>query len=229
MSEHVVNIGARVTSQEGKHLGKVEKLIVHPSTQTVDGFLLSKGHFSAPKIVEASQVAATGPDGIVLKLSATEAEKLPNLVEEQLLRAPGYLTYELPLGGFVDVAGSGDKWVLRGSAGGDYPHTGTAPLFFEAPIGNVEAQNISNLPEDSLLISEGTDVIGSDGKKIGKVDELIVDDERRVTAILVKAGWLFKHDVTIPVSAIMGAAHDHVRLNITADQAKQATVDPQSS
>jgi hypothetical protein len=130
------------------------------------------------------------------------------------------------MGAIVDVPGTGDTWMLRGTGGGDYPHTGTAPFFFEAPIGNVEAQNVSNLPEDSLLISEGTDVIGSDGKKVGTIDELIVDDERKVTAILVKAGWLFKHDVRMPVTAVAAAAHDHVRLKITAEEAEHGAGTP---
>src|SRR5206468_11610224 len=98
---------------------------------------------------------------------------------------------------------------------------GTAPFFFEAPVGNVEAQNISNLPEDSVLIDKGVEVIGSDGKKVGHIDELIVDDERRVTAFVVKSGWLFKHDVRIPLSAIADRAHDHVRLNVTAEEAER--------
>jgi uncharacterized protein YrrD len=82
MSEHVVDIGTGVTSKDGKHLGKVAKLILQPSTQTVDGFLLGKGHFSALKIVEARQVVSSDTAGAVLTLTAAEAENLPNLVEE---------------------------------------------------------------------------------------------------------------------------------------------------
>jgi uncharacterized protein YrrD len=229
MAEHEIKIGAHVKSKDGKDLGTIAKLIVHPSTRTIDGFLLGKGHFSTPKIVEARLVASVDAHGAVLSVDAAEAEKLPNLVEEQLLRAPGTLTYAGPMGGMADIGGTADKWVLRGSGGGDYPHTGTAPFFYVAPIGNVEAQNISSMPEDTYAVGTGVEVISFDGKKIGKIDEVFVDDDRKVTAILVKSGWLFKHDVRIPLSAIAGAAHDHVRLNITAEEAERGSAAAQGS
>jgi uncharacterized protein YrrD len=229
MAEHEINIGAHVKSKDGKDLGKIAKLIVHPSTRSVDGFLLGKGHFTTPKIVEAGLVTSTDSHGIVLSIDAAEAEKLPNLIEEQLLRAPGTLTYAGRFGGMADIGGTGDKWVLRGSGGGDYPHTGTAPFFYVAPIGNVEAQNISSMPEDTFAIDEGVEVISFDGKKIGKIDEVFVDDDRKVTAVLVKSGWLFKHDVRIPLSAIAGAAHDHIRLNITAEEAERGSAAAQGA
>jgi uncharacterized protein YrrD len=223
MTEHAVSVGAKVTSKDGKRLGTVAKLIVRRSTQTVDGFLLGKGHFSTLKIVEVRHVAAIGHGGVVLKLFALEVETLPDLVEEQLLRAPGPLTHETTLSGIADVLGSGDTWVLHGSGGCAYPHTGSSPSISEAPTGNVEAENISNSPEVSVMVSAGVEVIGSDGKRVGRVDQLIVDDERRVTAFVVKSGRLLKRDFRLPLSAIAERAPDHVRLNLTADEAERGS------
>ena len=66
MGQHEVNVGARVKSRDGKKLGTVEQLIVHPGTYRVDGFILGKGILSEPKIVEANLVTATDKEGIVL-------------------------------------------------------------------------------------------------------------------------------------------------------------------
>jgi uncharacterized protein YrrD len=86
MGQHEVNIGARVKGRDGKKLGTVEQLIVHPETFRIDGFILGKGILSEPKIVEADLVTATGKEGIVLTMDAKEATNLTTLIHQQLLR-----------------------------------------------------------------------------------------------------------------------------------------------
>jgi uncharacterized protein YrrD len=220
MDTHEVNIGAHVRSKDGKDLGKIEHLIVQAETGRVYGFLLDKGIFGANKIVGAGFVTSTGKDGIVLSLTAKEAEGLPAEIHEQMVSAPDGLTMSTGMGGLVDVGGSGSQWYFRGNQGGDLPNTGADTFFHGGMYGNVEAQNITNIPEDAVLISEGTDVVGNDGKKIGQIDEVFVAD-RRVTGALIKAGKLRHHDVHIPISLVAGASHKHVRLNVPADEAER--------
>ena len=220
MCAHKVDIGAKVTSSDGKDVGNVEKLMLRGDSNQVGGFILSKHLFGTEKIVPARLVANSTEHEVTLSVSSAEAEKLSNVVHTQMVDAPGELTYGIGLGGLVDTAGTGGKWVVRGSAGGQYPHTGSEAFFFEAPIGNVEVENISSIPEDALLISDGTDVVDSEFKKIGRVDEVVLDGDT-VTAIIVKAGFIFKHDLQIPVTMIAGASSDHVRLSISADEAEK--------
>ena len=220
MCAHKVDIGAKVTSSDGKDVGKVEKLMLRGDSNQVGGFILSKHLFGTEKIVPARLVANSTEHEVTLSVSSAEAEKLSNVVHTQMVDAPGELTYGIGLGGLVDTAGTGGKWVVRGSSGGQYPHTGSEAFFFEAPIGNVEVENISSLPEGALLISDGTDVVDSEFKKIGRVDEVVLDGDT-VTAIIVKAGFIFKHDLQIPVTMIAGASSDHIRLTISADEAEQ--------
>ena len=220
MCAHKVDIGAKVTSSDGKDVGNVEKLMLRGDSNQVGGFILSKHLFGTEKIVPARLVANSTEHEVTLSVSSAEAEKLSNVVHTQMVDAPGELTYGIGLGGLVDTAGTGGKWVVRGSSGGQYPHTGSEAFFFEAPIGNVEVENISSLPEGALLISDGTDVVDSEFKKIGRVDEVVLDGDT-VTAIIVKAGFIFKHDLQIPVSMIAGASSDHIRLTISADEAEQ--------
>lgn len=223
MSTHPVDIDAHVKSSDGKDLGKVHQLIVRGGTNRVGGFVLSTGLFGDHKIVPARAVASSSEHEVVLSLTAAEAEKLENVVKAQMMRAPDGLTYGGGFGGLVDVGGTGDQWVLHGSGGGQYPHTGSEAFFFEAPMGNVQVENVSSLSADALLISEGTDVVGSDFKKIGHIDQIMVDGEGVISSILVKAGWLFKHDIHIPIELVAGASSDHVRLTVTADEAEKLT------
>jgi uncharacterized protein YrrD len=218
MPDYEVDIGAQVRSRDGKRLGSVERLIVHADTRRVDGFLLDTGILSANKIVGLGQIANIDSEGITLTLNRHEAEALPSEIHEQMLRAPGNLTYEGRFGAMAEVEGTGDNWVFRGPTGGDLPNTGASSFFFEAPIGNIEAENISSLSDDLVIISEKTEVVGSDGQKIGHVDEVILDNKSGITSFLVRAGHLFQHDVRVPISAVAGMSHARVRLNIPADE-----------
>jgi len=59
VTNYDLHIGAHVKSKDGKKLGSIQKLIVHPDTSRVDGFLLGKGHFSTNRIVAMEQVETT--------------------------------------------------------------------------------------------------------------------------------------------------------------------------
>ena len=93
MGQHEVNVGARVKGRDGKKLGTVEQLIVHPGTYQIDGFILGKGLLSEPKIVDADLVTATDKEGIVLSMNGDEASELPTLIVQQLVRGAEAYSY----------------------------------------------------------------------------------------------------------------------------------------
>ena len=142
------------------------------------------------------------------------------MIHEQLLRGAE------PLSSGMATAQSGvhtgaDQWFLRGPSGGQLPNTGAESwVFMQAPIGNVVTENVSNLGRDHVMISEKTDVFGSDGEKVGHVDEIFVED-RHITGVLVRAGRVLRHDVRVPRSMIAGLSHQRIRLNVTADEAER--------
>jgi uncharacterized protein YrrD len=216
--QYELHIGTHVESRDGKKLGHVQRFIVHPDTNQVDGFLLSKGHFTSNRIVSMGQVESATSDGVVLKLDTHAAEQLPAFIHEQMLRSPGNLTYQGRWGAQASLPGSGEHWVMR-SPGGDFSTIDSNSLYAPAPIGMIEAQNIDDLPEDSVLLNTGTEVVGSDGRKVGHVDEILIGDDRKIVGFLVKAGHVFTHDVRVPMSSIAGISQKRVRLNVTADAA----------
>jgi hypothetical protein len=220
MAQYEVNIGARVKSSDGKKLGSIEKLIVLPDEQhRVTGFILGKGIISESKIVDAALVSATDEQGITLSKTAQEVHELPALVHQQLVQASDDVSYGIGFGTVV-APGTGGQPMLRGDTGGQFAHTGAESFYMPAPIGEVVTENISNIDVNAVLISEGTDVVGSDGKKVGHVDEVFVEN-RLLTGILVRAGFLLHHDVRIPMSLVAGVAEKHFRLNVTADEAER--------
>ena len=220
MGQHEVNVGARVKGRDGKKLGSIEQLIVHPQSYRVDGFILGKGVLSEPKIVDANLVTATDKDGIVLSTDADEASKLPTLITQQLLRGGAPLSSGYGYYSQTGVHTGADQWYLQGPSGGQLPNTGSQSWVHQAPIGSAATENVSNLSRDLVVIGEKTDVIGSDGEKVGHVNEIFVE-ERHITGVLVRAGRVLRHDVRVPRSMIAGLTHQRIRLNVTAEEVER--------
>lgn len=220
MALHELNIGARAVSSDGQDVGQIAKLILHPESNEIEGFLLDPGLFGGHRIVEASFITETDEFGVTLSLAADEVPTLPAFAHEQLLRMPGNVTYAVSGIGLAETAGSGQQWMVHGSRGGGLPATGMPPFFGQAPMGVVHTLNVSNLSENVVLVSEGTDVVGSDGRKVGTVDEVMLDDENRVVGLLVRAGWLLKHDVELPMTMVESVTADQIRLNVHGEDAE---------
>jgi len=217
MGHHEVNVGARVKGRDGKKLGTIEQLIVHPGIYRIDGFILGKGFLSEPKIVDADLVTATDKEGIVLSMNGDEASELPTLIVQQLVRGAEAYSYGYGYGQSSMHTGA-DQWRLRGPSGGQLPNTGSESWIGQAPVGNAATENVSNLGRDVVTISEKTEVIGSDGEKVGNVDEIFVE-ERHIAGVLVRAGRELHHDVRVPRSMFAGLTHQRTRLNVTAEEA----------
>lgn len=66
---------------------------------------------------------------------------------------------------------------------------------------------------DQWTVTEGADVVGSDGDKVGEVVNAYPD------YIVVKKGFFFPSDYYVPSSAIANVDEGHVYLNVTKDEA----------
>lgn len=70
-----------------------------------------------------------------------------------------------------------------------------------------------NNDQYNLNLTAGMDVKGSDGEKVGTVQDI------QGNYVVVSKGFFFPHDYYIPFSAITTADGDNVYLNVTKDQA----------
>lgn len=72
---------------------------------------------------------------------------------------------------------------------------------------------MTDFNQDQWTVTEGADVVGSDGEKVGEVVNANPD------YIVVKKGFFFPNDYYVPSSAIASVDEDHVYLNVTKDEA----------
>jgi uncharacterized protein YrrD len=220
MATHEIRIGAPVHSSDGKHLGHVHRLVVDADSKQLAYVAIDKSIFTEDRLVEVSDLASSDEAGVRLAITAAEAETaLRPYVAQEMVQTPDGVGMATWTGSTIGIAGS-SKWNIVDSGSADFPSTTGSSLFMQAPIGTVITQEVSNLEPGDVRIDTGTDVVGSDGHKVGHVDELLFDDENKVTGFVVRAGFLFKHDVQVPITWVAGIAHDHIRLNLTKDEAE---------
>ena len=93
---------------------------------------------------------------------------------------------------------------------------GTRTFFW--PFARPEAVNLplehERVPLGELALRRGADIEASDGH-VGKLGELLVDEEGRITHVVLKEGHLWgRREVAVPVSMVEDAAEDLVRLKV---------------
>jgi sporulation protein YlmC with PRC-barrel domain len=88
----------------------------------------------------------------------------------------------------------------------------TAAMAQSAPAGQPNASGfITQLSPDAMLVSDlmDQDVVGPDNKELGEVDDVILDRNGRVIALVIEAdGGIGDRTVAVPMSAIQMNAAD---------------------
>jgi len=93
---------------------------------------------------------------------------------------------------------------------------GTRTFFW--PFARPEAVNLplehERVPLGELVLRSGADIEASDGH-VGKLGEVLVDEEGRITHVVLMEGHLWgRREVAVPVSMVEDAAEDLVRLRV---------------
>lgn len=216
MASHEVRIGSKVHSNDDKTIGEVHRLVIDPTTRLVNALVV--GSMIGPeRLIEIEFIERSDKDAVWLSIPEATVESQPPFVHETVTH----------VGDWRNVAFGGGPLTSMGSISGPvaygpspYAQPAAEPFFSTAPIGTVVTETLGSVPEADMVIGKGTEVHGSDGKKIGHVHEILFSEEEQVTGLLVQSGFVFHKDTEIPISAIDYLGQDHVRLNMTADEAK---------
>lgn len=105
---------------------------------------------------------------------------------------------------------------------------GTRTFFW--PFARPEAVTLplehERVPLGELALRHGADIEATDGR-VGKLGELLVDDDRRITHIVLMEGHLWgRREVAVPVSMIQDAEDELVRLRVDRDAVEKLPAIP---
>ncbi|MHB0871351.1 MAG: PRC-barrel domain-containing protein [Chloroflexota bacterium] len=196
-----IDIGATVRTREGDEMGKVERVILDPTTRDVNALVVHRGLIlNRDVVVPISLVQRADTKEVHLRLGRDYLHELPDFVDKHYVRPSEQgVPLSYPSGSilFPLVPPHG----LPGVPG---PYESAEEEREAAPL--------------ELLIAEGMEVRTVDGS-IGVVDEVRTDPlSDRVTSIVVRKGAGLKKDIEIPTEFVAAIGPDHIQLSLTNQQ-----------
>ncbi len=204
---HDLRAGVDVFSRDGHKLGSLHRMVLKRSDLTLTqvvvdiGFLRSGHHLweggfglDYDRVVPVEQVHAVSDKRVELRLTAAEFKDMPEYTLEQ---------YEGPHDLTPDQFDISDVVVRAQQLAGFLGSTSTIWL----------AERL-NKPLDSIDIKEGTAVWRTEPhEKLGDIMRLLLDNGR-LRAFVIRRGFLFHHDVILPVRYVSEFFDDLVHVDI---------------
>ena len=225
MARCLLRHGQTIFSRDGKKLGRNDRLIMDDQSRRVEAVVVHKLLHSADKVIDLGLVDWTDENRVVLKIDATDCERLPTFFEENFVDVTpgaaqqsrrGVLLPGVPGPFLSDVAVAG-RMSIRELTSGTFPNVIPS---------NVAVMTESNMPFEDDVISCGTEIVATDGNTVGRVSEVFVAPDASVSGFSVTAGHLFRHNSVVPIEWVGDIGEKSIRLKVTSDQARQAPPAP---
>ena len=221
-----VDLGMDVFSTNGDKVGTVERLVLDANTKELDKLIVSSGGLLSKheKLVDVNMVVGENADGLQIDLTEDQFNELPDYVQDRFRVANERETVGLP---YAIAPGTGGGAILFGATTGGRGYDGGS--FYEpAPAAQPIIETRSNVSEQDVMIGEGTEVVGADGEKVGKVGEVFFGEDGQIMGFTVKGG-LFKDDVRIPIDLVSATGSDQITLTVTSAEAEAQSFDIEDS
>ncbi len=201
---------ANVFNAEGEQVGSVDRVVLDPQTKEVSHIVVRKGLiFTEDKVIPISLVASATEERVTLREDAGDLDKLPQFQEAHYVEADEAeveKTYP-PMGGRLPPL----YWYPP-AHGTPY----TAPMAYpDTPIPNYVVETTENIPEGTVALKEGAEVISGDGEHVGDVEQVLTDPEAdRATHLVISEGLLLKERKLVPTTWISQVEENQVHLAV---------------
>ena len=212
-----LKFGSRVITRDGESVGKIEEMVFGHSNHVLHHLVVEEGMFQGTeRIVPFAEFVGVDTDGeVMISRGSGSVDNLQEVVDADDMRS-------------IDVE--------RGGVGVDDPIVAAVPMQTQvvaAPIvtGDAGARmhartedaldaSVGNLA-DAVVVTKSTEVHGSDDKKVGNVDEAVIDDKGGLQGVVVRAGFIFKHDIYVPAESFRNFSGERIDITLTSDEAAE--------
>lgn len=207
--------GTHVYTADARSAGVVDRVVLNPTTGEVTDIIVRKGLiFSEDKVVSIDLVETAENERVTLNKPASELHDLPPFEEPYYVPAIDVDWHGTPASGTPYV----EPLYLYPPVGVslgvyDYPPVADLP---NEPYSLDQVQR--NTPEGTLAVREGTHVYSSDGKHVGDIDDVFVDEKtNRVTHFVIAKGVLFKEHKLIPLNWTRPNTEEEIILTVPTE------------
>ena len=186
--------GMSVFTPGGEEVGKVNRFILDPATNEVTHVVIEKGWLlPEDKVVPFEMVSSAMGESVVLNEDVGDLEKLSPFEEMHFVRVTDDYPIDLTPGASPAYRYGPSYYWYPAQPNLGFPSPGMVPYTF--PAGETQR----NIPDDTVPLKEGANIISSDGKHVGDVGRLFLEDNSNtVTHFLISQGILFKDRKLIP-------------------------------
>lgn len=194
-----------VFTSDGKEVGKVNRFVLDPATDEVTHIVVQKGWLlPEDKVVPFEMVRSADEDKVILNEGIDDFDQLPAFEETHFIKinndgidpsgtrtyAPAYYWYP------------------------SYENIGYPAYGLGRPVWP-PTEVRQNIPENTVPLKDGSNVISSDRKHVGDVERLFIEpNSNKVTHFLISQGLLFKDHKMVPVSWVKSVEEDKVNLTV---------------
>jgi sporulation protein YlmC with PRC-barrel domain len=196
------HLGLHVRTSDGQDVGKIDRLIVDPSSGDVKEVVVRRGLILHQDVeVPIDAIRGRTEDDVQLSLTADEAKALPRFVESSYIPPP--MDYVSPFG---------------------YPAAGLLwPAGYQRPLATPETADGSEREAGqarTAVIEKGSDVLTRDGETVGKVQDVMFDPETgHPTSFVVRTTGLFSfEEVGLPAGAVSGVDDKVIYLHLNKSE-----------
>ncbi|HXF62093.1 MAG TPA: PRC-barrel domain-containing protein [Caldilineaceae bacterium] len=206
--------GARVYTADGREVGSVDRVVIDPRTDKITHIVVRKGWlFTEDKVIPTDLVETAVEDQVQLRGDIEDLDELPNFEETYYIPPE-----EMPEGSARDAgyaAGYAPALYWYPPVGAAWPGYYTG--YYGYPLTPYVTHTERNVPEGTVALKEGAEVISADGERVGTVEEVLTNrDLNRATHLVISEGWLFKEKRVIPVDWIRDMSEDNIHLAVKA-------------
>ena len=200
--------GTDVFTSSGEQVGRINRFILHPSTNEVTHIVVQKGWLLPDdKVVPMTMINTATEERVELNQDVDNFDDLPSFEDTHYVGlTAGDIPSERPASSFAPAY----YW---------YPPSGYIgyPAFGPQYYGWPPMETTRNIPEDTIPLEEGSDVVGSDGEQIGNIERLVVDSEsHRATHFVMSSGGLLRERKLIPAHWVRSIEENKVQLVVSS-------------
>ena len=212
-----VEFGKPVVTSDGKQIGRVERVVIGPGSELQALVIHHASLHARNRVIGLGQIEGSDDDGAIrLVLTAKQTENLPAFMERQEIvpTAEEHAEVPYPLEG---IGGGPIMWRSGPSGIGFHHYFEIRAAYDSAPVDAPAIQQQSSVGADSVVLGDGTDVLGSDGKKLGNLGGADFDAKGAIQRFFARIGSPLQHfNLDVPPAAVTGGTHHRVRLGVPA-------------
>jgi sporulation protein YlmC with PRC-barrel domain len=199
---------ANVYTLDGKNVGRIDRVVLDPKTNEITHLVVRKGFLlTEDKVVPVDLIGAATEKGVTLRGEVSELEALPLFEETQYVRVTGDPPPQAP----DDAAGNSvNPFYWYPALGGVLPITLSDP-----PPPPYVVKPGQNIPEGTVAVKEGAEVIAADGKHVGTLEQILTDPHRdQATDLVIAQGLLVKERRRVPIQWVSEVKEGEIHLAV---------------